>query len=464
MAKIEDTMTGSTTWELDYAPAAAGEKKITLNTQNKFVDKDIEINVSVAQGAMGVTSSSVSGTSNCGLLGEATTEQPASGGYIKVSGEAIVGVTTGGWLAEGTTQSVSPSDIYYPVNSATFTVDGASVKSVTQGYVAPNTVVGTIANGAQTITGGALSTGASSTALASNGLSDGTSEDATKKIALSTTKAANYYELTTSGSATVNRAAVTKQVTDAGYFAADAEAVSAIAADSHTVTNVPTNYYVAQSTLSASSVTSSSVQQTVTIGAGYYHEARTVTIEPMAAATVVPEIANVGLSTYFNEGTAQSNSITLTPQYDVTSAGYVAVQSDTAGTPVYYSIKTTAVTEGTTTVDGSTVSRGTASWGTGWITSGSISAATFANSATSGKTYVDISATSEAPVLVAGDYLYINAGYTDDLKISLAKLVPDGSDVKGHAEYILSGHSAYDNDGTLVAGTIQTYDGSYSIE
>ena len=76
---------------------------------------------------------------------------------------------------------------------------------------------------------------------------------------------------------------------------------------------------------------------------------------------------------------------------------------------------------------------------------------------------MDISATSDAPVLVAGDYLYINAGYTDNLKISLAKLVPDGSDVKGHGEYILSGHSAYDNDGTLVAGTIQTYDGSYTI-
>ena len=89
--------------------------------------------------------------------------------------------------------------------------------------------------------------------------------------------------------------------------------------------------------------------------------------------------------------------------------------------------------------------------------------ATFANSATSGESYVDISGTTAAPVLVSGDYLYINEGWTDNVKISLAKLVPDGSDVKGHSEYILSGHSAYDDDGTLVAGSIQTYDGSYTV-
>ena len=66
------------------------------------------------------------------------------------------------------------------------------------------------------------------------------------------------------------------------------------------------------------------------------------------------------------------------------------------------------------------------------------------------------------PVDLIPDFIPI-AGYTDDLKISLAKLVPNGSVVSGHAEYILSGHSAYDNDGALVAGSIQTYDGSYTI-
>ena len=145
--------------------------------------------------------------------------------------------------------------------------------------------------------------------------------------------------------------------------------------------------------------------------------------------------------------TAQANSGTKS----ISSSGTTSVDGY-----ANVSVPSTSITQGTTTVSGTTATRGTATWGAGWITSGTMAAATFANSATSGTTYVDISSTTSAPVLVAGNYLYINKGYTDNLKISLAKLVPDGSDVKGHGEYILSGHSAYDNDGTLVAGTIPT--------
>ena len=90
-----------------------------------------------------------------------------------------------------------------------------------------------------------------------------------------------------------------------------------------------------------------------------------------------------------------------------------------------------------------------------------ISGATFANAATSGTTYTDIS--NSAPVLVSGDYLYINAGYVENSKISLAQLVPDGASASLTGDYILSGYSAYDNNGALVAGTIGTYDGNYTI-
>jgi len=455
---------GTNKWILDYSIAAAGEKTITMPTKDKFVDKNIEINLTTAAGAIAADSASVEGISNTGILGTAASTQPSSGGYIKVSGSGTVEVTTSGWVNEGTSATATANDVYYPLVEATFEIDGASFKSVGEGYVGAGQTLLTMSNGSQTIDGGTLSTTASSTALTSNGLSDGSDIDSTKKIALTTTDADGYYELETSGSATVSRAAVTKQVTTAGYFAEDSTAQTAIAAGTENVSNEHAKYYVAQSTLSASTVQSSNVEQTVTIGAGYYHAARTVTVTAMDSAVLAPNVANTGMSTYFNAGTSGSNDVTLTPRYTVSSAGYVATQTNTAGDPEYYSIKTTSVSEGTTTVSGSTATRGTATWGTGWITSGAISAAQFANSATAGKTYVDISATTDAPVLVAGDYLYINAGYTDDLKISLAKLVPDGSDVKGHAEYILSGHSAYDNDGTLVAGTIQTYDGSYTIE
>lgn len=84
---------------------------------------------------------------------------------------------------------------------------------------------------------------------------------------------------------------------------------------------------------------------------------------------------------------------------------------------------------------------------------GTMPDATFANSASSGTTYTDVS--SSAPVLVSDDYLYINKGYIDNVKISLAKLVPDGaSDVSAIKNGMLQSISAYDNNGKLVAGNI----------
>ena len=85
----------------------------------------------------------------------------------------------------------------------------------------------------------------------------------------------------------------------------------------------------------------------------------------------------------------------------------------------------------------------------------------FANSGSDGTSYDDISAT--APVLVSGDYLYINEGYTPNVKISLAQLVPDATGDNAPANYILSGYTAFDNNGGLIVGTMQTYDGTYTI-
>lgn len=78
--------------------------------------------------------------------------------------------------------------------------------------------------------------------------------------------------------------------------------------------------------------------------------------------------------------------------------------------------------------------------------------ATLANNATTGKTYAE----QEGPVLVSGDYLYINKGYIGDTKISLADLVPDGSNVKEgeNSNLIYNTVSVYDNDGVLIAGTM----------
>ena len=133
---------------------------------------------------------------------------------------------------------------------------------------------------------------------------------------------------------------------------------------------------------------------------------------------------------------AQSANYTVTPT--VTTAGYGTTQQYTA--------------TGATKTVGATASATT------YIP---LTSATFANAATSGSTYTDISAT--APVLISGDYLYINEGYVTNAKISLARLVPDATDANASAAYILAGYSAYDNDGTLIIGTMATYDGTYTV-
>ena len=71
--------------------------------------------------------------------------------------------------------------------------------------------------------------------------------------------------------------------------------------------------------------------------------------------------------------------------------------------------------------------------------------------------YADISQT--APVLISGGYLYITQGYTPNVKISLAKLIPDEASDKLNpprniADYMVQNTYAYNSDGERIVGTI----------
>lgn len=83
-----------------------------------------------------------------------------------------------------------------------------------------------------------------------------------------------------------------------------------------------------------------------------------------------------------------------------------------------------------------------------------IESATLANAGNEGKVYAE----EAGPVLISGDYLYINKGYIGDTKISLADLVPNDATVKagadGNSHLIYKTVSVYDKDGALVAGTM----------
>ena len=424
-------------WVISYSPVEAGTKTITLNQTNKFVDQATDIVITTDAGALGAGTGSAEASSDIsGLLGTASSTQPVSGHYILVEADANVAVATAGWLDEGDDVDVSIADVYYPITEA-----------------------------AQTITGGALSEGAKSVAINSDGAYNGSSYDTSDKVKFESGEAAGVYKIHPSGSATVNRAAVTKQVTQDGYMAADQTAQTAISADSATVSIPETAYYIKKSTLSTNTVTPSTVAQTVTVGEGYAPSDRTITVEAMAAGAASSSLDKTGTGTYLEAGTSSDYDIILTPQHSVDTAGYLAATANPVdGTPEYYKVKAQTITETTTTVSGSTTTRGTRTESAGWKDAAeTLDTAAFANTAASGVTYVDISDTTAAPSLASGDYLYIGAGWTDAVKISLAKLVPDGSNIHGHADAILQGYTAYDNDGALVTGTIQTWDGDYTI-
>lgn len=191
-----------------------------------------------------------------------------------------------------------------------------------------------------------------------------------------------------------------------------------------------------------------------------------------AAATATEQSKTI----YVKPGSAKVNAVTVTatPSISVAS-GKVSVSNSGKA-----SITGTVSTAGwiTSVSDATATATGSGSLDLTTLTSNPLSAAnivkgknvlgvtgtgandtaiTFANAISSGETedsYTDISAS--APVLISGSYLYLKEGrLNQNSKISLKQLVPDGSNVSGHAAYLYKGYSAYDNDGTLVAGTMQ---------
>lgn len=156
---------------------------------------------------------------------------------------------------------------------------------------------------------------------------------------------------------------------------------------------------------------------------------------------------------------------TLNGTISTQNGTYTIPAGHTSGGTITATFPETSVSTPTWTKNNSTkiVTAGDATWGTGYITTSDMDAATFANSGTSGVTYLDLSdgkkdsSTMIIPEIPSGGKLYINRGYIDNVCIDLGRLIPDASAVSGlAAEHILSGHSAYDNAGNLIVGSISS--------
>ena len=170
------------------------------------------------------------------------------------------------------------------------------------------------------------------------------------------------------------------------------------------------------------------------------------------------------------KATATGSAGSYTPKYTVNTAGWigstvtgtaqsVSVSSDTTGKSLY-------IPKATFSVSGNKVycsaagyiPAGSASSPIGTVSTGTISAV----ASDPGTGYTE----NTSVVIASGGWLKLTAGYYGATKISLATLVPDAaniSNVSGYSDAMLAGTTAYDVDGALVTGNIETYDGSYTV-
>lgn len=319
--------------------------------------------------------------------------------------------------------------------------------------------------GQEEITGAELTAGDGYAELVSDGFYNGDRCVSSDAIKLSNLRQTGYYQVTAKGKGSVNSSAVTKQVTSEGHFYVDENPVDVISPRTAESNEEEKLYYIKKSVVNTERISPSSSEQTVTISEGYYPTERTITVEPVQdSVNPTTSMKSTNMATYFYSANKDQYDISVTPRYS-TPAGFVEEHVDaTNGGVEYYIIKKSSVDKTNTIVSNGTATRGRLSFGEGWndnlIT---IAPAAFKNVGTYGKAYVDISETSEAPKLIVGNYLYIDSGYVDNLKISLNKLMPDSETPLNSADYILNGYSAYDNEGNVFVGTIQTYDGSYTL-
>ena len=549
---------------------AAGLHQVNFETENSFLDKDI--NIQITTPAAAAPSLDVTDITANIVMGEAS-----NGVYEPTATiEGNVSVDTAGWITTGN-KAVSESGVKIgKVNQSVLKNGSVAISSgdeiipdvsadqtinITEGYNAARTVIvapmedgqaATVSSGNVSIssltytaddtnhtfdisatetipapgvntagfissTKGTKNTGTATVAATVDQVTVGVDVSGTAKvtpvIARTAKDSADTWIDAASGSATtskpsagvyvqVDAAAVsstvtaTGKVTAAGYGTTSdyqADTASTINAGSNAAasTYVPiAEGSVASGTAEISSVSvaynadggnfdvtgAANIPAPTASAAGYVGNGAGTLTGATNGATVDASLAKIGISASLSgTGTAKpvisknaaSNVDASAATTTQPAAGfYVAVSSAANTSSVTATAAVTSAGYGTTT-DGQYTATNSDAMTVGAeasdVTYVPITSATFDNSATSGHTYTDISST--APILISNDYLYINKGYTGDVKISLAKLVPDDATITAStgAAYMLNGQSAYDSDGKLVVGSIPTYGGAYTV-
>ena len=343
-------------------------------------------------------------------------------------------VNTAGWLAStvtGTAQTVSVSSdstgksLYIP--RATFSTSNNVVYCATAGYIP----AGSAESGIATIAAGTIT---NNTTLPSG----------------------------TSSSGTINRTKYIK--IGAGYYASDAYYLAQGNSGTKTITGSGTTSVDGYANASVAAVSASLGGSTSTTGKATAAITNTNSVNTITTLTG----KTAGADYWEIKATA---SITTTPKFTpsltLTTAGWMAtaptgsatnvtVNGDSTGKSLYIPKAVFSRTDNVVYCSSAGyVPQGSEDSGIFTVTPGTIGTTT----TDPGTGYTENTST----VVPSGGYLTLTAGYYDATKISLATLVPNGSNVAGHADYLLAGKTAYDNNGVLVTGNIATYAGAYEV-
>lgn len=343
-----------------------------------------------------------------------------------------------GWIDKAKDASTgSSTTAKSSTNGTKYYVTGVTVPASKSLAVTNNGTTNVTNNSTTTVTSGIASSTPKGTINVNAYPASGTTLDGSKKIVengrwvlTSVSASGTYY-----GKVTVASGSVTAPATISGSSATVTTGTNTVTfTKTISVTpNVTTAGYISSGTAGNSSVS------------------LTASITTKAAATITPGTSNKEIAA----GTYLTGKQTIAGDADLVASNIKHNVNIFGVVGTFTSSGTQA--SGQTVASAAHIRSGYSAWVNGQEVQGSIGAVSFANDLPSGQeqsNYSDISDVTGTPVLVAGKGLYISAGYIENTYISTAHLVPDGTDVQGHAGYILSGHTALDQDGNLVTGNI----------
>ena len=429
--------------------------------------------------------SSKAGVNVQSILGTAADSEPTSGYFlrIKANGSGSSKVTTAGWFPTGALATSSTSTTkFYPVTAAAGEITGTNTVTPNASLSGSNVTLSDTNNGISiTATGGGTASVTAAAKINTAGYAPTTNSLFSKTLAASnnTTTATKYISaitipseksltITNNGTATMTTSGTANITSSSTTTGTVTIAAKTAAGDSSNTSQIVVQNGLWKTT-AASAASTYYGRVTVravsgSIGGSAASGSATAVITNTDSVNTITDLTNktAGTDYWQIKATATGTAGSYTPKYTVNTSGWLAstvngtaqtvsVNSDSTGKSIY-------IPKATFTVSGNKVNVSTA----GYIASGTvgtISNGTIGTSTTDPGTGYTANTTAVVP---SGGYLTLTAGYYAATKISLATLVPNGSNVAGHADYLLEGKTAYDNNGVLVTGNIATYQGDYT--